>query len=226
MMNVVYVLIFIIIDMCLLLLSYKLFDKYGLIAMYILHIVLSQLTINIPIELFGFTTVVGSSLYAVLFLTIDMINEHYGKNTANKTVDSGVFVLIVFIVIISFIKLLIANNNDIYSNTFNQLFENQLRIVISDIVISYFLFQKLNIWIFNKIKKITASKYLWLRNNASTMISQLLTAIFFYQFAFAGIIPQKELWQIIITGLIIKLIITIFETPFLYLSCKITQNKK
>jgi uncharacterized PurR-regulated membrane protein YhhQ (DUF165 family) len=58
------------------------------------------------------------------------------------------------------------------------------------------------------------------------MVSQVLTAIFFYQFAFFGIIPQNKLWQIILAGLIIKLVITLFETPFLYLSCKIKPKNE
>ncbi len=225
-MNLCYLLIFIIIDMLLLLVTYRLFEKNGLIAMYVLHIILSQITINIPIKIFGFTTVIGSSLYAVLFLTIDMINEHYGKKEANKAINIGVCILIIFIIIIIGIKLIISGNEDEYSQTFNFLFSNQFRIVITDIVVSYFIFQRLNVWIFNKVKKITNNKHLWLRNNASTIISQILTAITFYEIAFVGTIKQSELWQIIAIGLVIKLVVSILETPFLYLSCKMKGRIK
>jgi uncharacterized integral membrane protein (TIGR00697 family) len=219
-------LIFILIDMCFLLLAYKYFGKSGLIAIYILHIIFSQMTINIPITIFSYTTVVGSSLYAVLFLTMDMVNEHYGKKSANEVVNIGVYILIIFMLILYFIKILIIKNADDISILFNKLFENQWRIVISDILVSYYIFQKLNILIFDEVRKITKEKYLWLRNNLSTMVSQVLTAIFFYQFAFFGIIPQNKLWQIILAGLIIKLVITLFETPFLYLSCKIKPKNE
>jgi uncharacterized integral membrane protein (TIGR00697 family) len=123
------------------------------------------MTINIPITIFSYTTVVGSSLYAVLFLTMDMVNEHYGKKSANEVVNIGVYILIIFIFILYFIKILIIKNADYISILFNKLFENQWRIVISDILVSYYIFQKLNILIFDEVRKITKEKYWWLRNN-------------------------------------------------------------
>lgn len=64
----------------------------------------------------------------------------------------------------------------------------------------------------------TKGKHMWLRNNVSSLISQTLIAVFFFQAAFAGTIPQNVLWGIIFSGLLIKWGICMLETPFLYMS--------
>ena len=220
-MNILFLGLFLLFDMSLVLLSFRLYGKTGLLVTYILHIFMSQLTINIPYSIFHYTTIIGSCFYAVLFLTVDMLNEHYGKEEANKVVNYGVFTLIVLFTIFFFIRLLIKENVDNYSIELLDLTKNQLRIIVVDILISYFLFQKVNVLLFDKIKARTGEKMLWLRNNVSTIISQVFTAIMFYELSFAGILSQKRIWQIIITGLIVKIIVSLFETPFLYISKKI-----
>ena len=219
-MNIIYFLI-LIIDMGLVLLMFHLYGKNGLLSMYILHIFLSQITINITYNFLGFSAVVGSCFYAVLFLTIDMITEHYGKKTANTTINIGVLTLISLLLLIYFVRLVLKTNTDSYSIYFLKLTDNQSRIIITDIFVSYFLFQKLNVLLFSKIKKITGEKMLWIRNNVSTIISQIFTAILFYELSFVGIMGQNKIWQLIITGLIIKIIVSLMETPFLYFSKKV-----
>ena len=189
--------------------------------MYILHIFMSQITINITYSAFNFSTIIGSCFYAVLFLTIDMMSEHYGKKDANCIVDIGVFSLIIMLIFIYFVRFLISKNSDDYSIYFLNLTNNQFRIIVTDIFVSYFLFQKINVLIYNKVKSITGEKLLWLRNNLSTIVSQVFTAILFYEFSFYGVLSQYKIWQIILTGLVIKIFVSILETPFLYISKKV-----
>lgn len=225
-MESVYLLLLIAIDMCFVLLMFHFFGKKGLITMYVLHIFLSQITINIPYRFLGLNSIIGSCFYGVLFLTMDMVSEHYGKEEANLTINSGICSLTILLVLIIVISNLIKLNVDNYSVEFLDLFNNQWRIIITDIFISYFLFQKINVLIFCKIKKLTNEKYLWLRNNVSTIISQIFTAILFYEFAFFGVMDQYKIWQIILSGLLIKIIISILETPFLYISKKVGVKVK
>jgi uncharacterized integral membrane protein (TIGR00697 family) len=84
---------------------------------------------------------------------------------------------------------------------------------------SYLISQHLDISIFNWIKKATKGKFLWLRNNASTLISQLIDSIFFTFVGLYGIVANDEnVWQIILFTYIIKVIIALADTPFIYLS--------
>ena len=71
-------------------------------------------------------------------------------------------------------------------------------------------------------------KYLWVRNNGSTICSQLLNAILFNVFAFGGIFEVNTLISVIISTFVLGLILAIFDTPFIYLARMIhekTDNK-
>ncbi|OEU83360.1 MAG: hypothetical protein BA873_00895 [Desulfobulbaceae bacterium C00003063] len=61
-------------------------------------------------------------------------------------------------------------------------------------------------------------KFLWLRNNASTIVSQLLDSILFTFIAFWGLLPTNEFFEILITTYLLKLIVAVVDTPFLYLA--------
>ena len=176
-MNILYLIGMILLDMSLVLIMFRLYKNNGLLLMYILHIFISQITINVTYNIFDFNIVIGSCFYAVMYLIVDMTNEHYGKAAANSIINIGVFTLIILFIFVYCTRFLIKVNSDDYSRSFLYLTNNQFRIIITDIFISYFLFQKLNVLIFDKIKKITKEKFLWIRNNASTIISQVLTAI-------------------------------------------------
>lgn len=217
---------FILIDLTMVLCTYKVLGKMGIVMMYIIHIIISQLAIKLQIQVLGLDIAIGSMAYAVLFLTMDMMNELYGKKNAMKLVDIGLATLITFLIIIYFIKYISINNDNGYINSFNTLLSNQWRIIASDIIISYCIFQKINVLIFDVIRKITGERLLWLRNNISTIICQIATAFLFYEFAFAGLLEQKIIIQIIIGGLIVKLFVTILETPFLYISKKIKPREE
>ncbi|MBT7337536.1 queuosine precursor transporter, partial [Candidatus Peregrinibacteria bacterium] len=63
----------------------------------------------------------------------------------------------------------------------------------------------------------------WLRNNGSTVISQFLDSIIFFGIAFYGVVPN--IWSLILTGYVAKLIVALLDTPFIYLSYKILQKR-
>lgn len=138
---------FTLIDLVLVLCSYKILGKIGIIMMYIIHIIISQLAIKLQIEVGNFEIVIASIAYAVLFLTMDMMNEIYSKKNAMKMVNIGLCTLVVFLIVSYFIKYIVAGYDNEYISSFNILISNQWRIIISDIIISYFIFQKINVLI-------------------------------------------------------------------------------
>jgi len=211
---------FILIDMILMLLTLKFFGKNGLITFYVAHVLLVQMTIKLQVDLFGFTAVIGSMLFAVLFATTDILTEHYGKKSGYKAVLLGALNLGIFILVVNISNMFVPSTTDSNKEVFAELFAGQWRISLSDLIISFLIFQSFDVWFFHKIEEWTKGKYLWLRNNGSTIISQTLVAILFFHFAFAGVIEQAVLWQIIWAGLIMKIFIALIDTPFLYLSYK------
>ncbi|MFA7371624.1 MAG: queuosine precursor transporter, partial [Sphaerochaetaceae bacterium] len=64
------------------------------------------------------------------------------------------------------------------------------------------------------------TRWLWLRNNASTMVSQLIDTLIFTTIAFVGIYPWEVLWQIMVTTYLLKWVVAALDTPFIYLAQK------
>ncbi|MEJ2654625.1 MAG: queuosine precursor transporter, partial [Acidihalobacter sp.] len=77
---------------------------------------------------------------------------------------------------------------------------------------------------FHYWKEKTGGRYLWLRNNASTMVSQALDSIIFVGIAFWGVFPWPEFFQILLTTYIMKFIIAAADTPFIYLAKHLTPR--
>lgn len=217
-MNELLLLSFVLADLFLCLLFFKYAGKMGLIAFYIIHIFLVQITIQMQFDVFGHTMVFGSALFAIIFLAIDVLTEHYGKDEGYKAVRLGSASLLLFLIIVTIVQYFEPSATNEITQEFGAIFGQQIRITLSDLLISYLLLQSFDVWLYNKIGILTKGKHLWLRNNVSSLISQTLIAVFFFQAAFAGVIPQDKLWDIIFHGLLIKWAICMLETPFLYMS--------
>ncbi|MCA1806732.1 MAG: queuosine precursor transporter [Actinobacteria bacterium] len=90
-----------------------------------------------------------------------------------------------------------------------------LRFVFAS-MIAYYISQTWDVWIFSKLKEKTEGKHRWLRNNASTMSSQLLDTVIFISIAFIGT-PGLNLGLMIVSQYVLKLIIAAADTPVFYL---------
>tara|TARA_B100000989_G_C19493260_1_gene450818 strand:- start:1153 stop:1548 length:396 start_codon:yes stop_codon:yes gene_type:complete len=85
-------------------------------------------------------------------------------------------------------------------------------------ITAYLISQTFDVWIFHKIKKITGNKYLWLRNNLSTMSSQALdTFIYTFVWVIAGELSFFTALSIALTKYIFKFFIAIIDTIFIYM---------
>jgi uncharacterized integral membrane protein (TIGR00697 family) len=90
-------------------------------------------------------------------------------------------------------------------------------------MIAYLLSQYFDVWIYNFIKKVTTNKYLWLRNNLSTILSSLIDNTIFSLLAWIILNPNPEILYKVITTYILgtyflRVMIALVDTPFLYLS--------
>ena len=219
-MNELLFLAFVLGDMTACLLMLRHFGKWGLITFYILHVIFVQLTILLQTDIFGITVAVGSMLFAVLFLCTDLISEHYGKKDGYTAVTLGAISLLLFLAVIQTSIQFVPSTTSSATATFISLFDGQLRVTLADLIISYCLFQFFDVWIFHKIREWTNGTKLWLRNILSTWVSQTFIAILFFQAAFAGTLEQSVLWQLILGGLAMKLLVALLDTPFMYISKK------
>ncbi len=98
------------------------------------------------------------------------------------------------------------------------------RIVLASMV-AYLLSQHHDVFAFHFWKRVTQGRFLWLRNNASTMVSQGIDTVLFITIAFIGVIPTNVLLNMIVAQYVIKIVIAIVDTPLCYLMVHLLKNK-
>ena len=80
-----------------------------------------------------------------------------------------------------------------------------------------------DVWAFNFWRRITKEKHLWLRNNASTLVSQAIDTFLFIFLAFYGVVPVIPL---ILGQYFVKLCIALLDTPVVYLFVHLIKKKE
>ena len=200
---------------------------FALVAVYT---VLMNIFVTKQFDLFGLAITGGNALYGALFLLTDLLSEHHGKKQALKAVGVGFAASVVFVVATQVLLAFTPNEADYTQEAMMTLFSVTPRILVGS-MLAYVISQTLDVWIYTRIRAWSGDKMLWLRNNGSTLISQLVdTFIFtavgltaFTWLPFDGIIPAELFWPVFVTTYIIKILMALLDTPFMYLSYKIKK---
>ena len=167
--------------------------------------------------LYSLTFTVGAFAYAITFVITDAISEVFGKDEANKLIYIG-WLSYGVVVVFSQIAMVLPSADFWQPN--QAAYETVLGIVpriILGSLCSYTVSQYHDIWAFHFWKKVTGNKYLWVRNNASTITSQFIDTLIFITIAFYGIVPNDILYKMIVSQFLIKLIIAVVDTPVVYI---------
>ncbi len=171
---------------------------------------------DISMPMVGVISISGSILiYSSTFLITDVMSELYGRKFAHQAVVGTA---------LCYPIVLIATQFSIHWDP-SQLYVNQAsfetvmnfagRVTIASLI-SYIVSQTFDVWAFHHIKQRTGEGKLWLRNNGSTIGSQGLDTVIFYGIAFYGVIPVDELVKLIIATYLLKIVIALIDTPFVY----------
>ena len=164
----------------------------------------------------------GVIVYASTFLVTDILTELYGKEYGKRAVITGLAANIV--AIISILIALRWTPAPFVSPEFEQSFERILgfapRIVIASII-AYIISQTHDVYAFHFWKEKTKGRFLWFRNNASTMVSQLIDTVIFITIAFYGVFGTNEVLSLIVGQYILKLMIAAVDTPFMYIAVEV-----
>jgi uncharacterized integral membrane protein (TIGR00697 family) len=206
-------------------LSYKLFGKIGLFIWMAIGVILANIAVMKTVKIFGMVTALGNVIYSSLFLTTDILNENYSKKEAQKAVWIGFFVLISVTILMQITINFIPDESDFLSEHITAIFDFLPRITVASLT-AYMISQTFDVFLFANFKKIYKGKYLWFRNNSSTIISQFIDTIIFTLIAFVGIFSWFVILQIFITSMIMKLVISFCDTPFIYWARSIHDKNK
>ena len=180
-------------------------------------------TVNLGFKVFIVSA--GILPYPLTFLVTDLISEIYGQKKANLVVFSG-FVASIFV--LSFLWLGAQFNsipNSIVDDfTYNTVFQNAWRLITASMV-AYLFAQFIDVRVFHFWKKLTKGKHLWLRNNGSTIASQLIDTTLVISILFVGVWDTDQILSAIIDGWIFKMLMALLDTPIIYVVIYLLKGK-
>ena len=201
------------------------FGKNGLYIAVILGIVLGNLqggkVSDLTVFGYTFTVSMGAIMYSGIYFATDLINEKYGRPAANEAVILGaianVVVMLTLVLSTYYLPSEIAKSSDEVHEAISILALYSPIFVIGSLS-AYLISQTFDVWLFHKLKTITQGKYLWLRNNVSTLSSQALdTFIYTFVWVLAGELTFVVAFGIALTKYIFKIFIALIDTIFIYL---------
>lgn len=178
-----------------------------------------------------FNLTAGAVIWPVVFVTTDIINEYFGKKGVRKiSFITAFFIAYIFFVIAGVTQLppapfwLDVNTPDAEGNpfninyAFNVIFRQGLGIIIGSLT-AFLLGQLIDVYVFQKLRKITGPRMIWLRATGSTLVSQFIDSfvvlgIAFYVF---GNWSWAQVASVGIINYVYKFSVAVLLTPVLYL---------
>ncbi|SFE90199.1 queuosine precursor transporter [Peptostreptococcus sp. D1] len=189
-------------------------------CVFICSLLIANIVAGKVVNLFGFIVPAAVTTYPITFLCTDVISEIWGKKEANLTVKIGIFIQLFSLILIAIaIALPSADFSIDYANNLKLVLGQNIRMVIASLI-AYIVAQTNDVFIFHKLKELNKGKHKWIRNNVSTMTSQLIDTAIFITIAFYGTVPNVLI--MVISQYVVKVILALLDTPFFYL---LTINK-
>jgi len=198
-----------------------------LLGIFITALVCANLVGTKIITLLGISVSVGIFAYPLTFICTDIVEEVRGRKITEQFVKIGIIAcLISFLLVYIGVSLPPAGRYTI-NESYVAVFSSSLRMIIASLI-AFVVAQYHDIWAFNFWKKKTNGKMLWLRNNLSTIFSQLIDTTLFMFIAFYHVTPKFSagfIATLIFPYWIFKVLFAFLDTPFVYLGVRWLKGK-
>jgi hypothetical protein len=201
---------------------YRLFGKAGLQVAIALAILMANLQGPKLTVIFGLQTSLGVIFYSSIFFATDVLSENYGKAAANKAVRMGFAVSVIVLIMLSLALLFLPSSNPETAefsasihNAFATIVNYTPRFIFGSLL-AYYISQHFDVWAFHKIKSLTGERWLWLRNNGSTMASQIVDTAIYSLVTWWGIVDLKTALALGAAKYLFKVVIAMIDTIFIY----------
>ena len=209
---------------------YFIFGTKGLYCFSIFATIVANIEVLILVDAFMMEQTLGNVLFATTFLITDIVSEVNGKKESDKLVNTNILTSIMFVIVSQMWLLYTPSANDTAMPSISALFTSVPRIILASLLV-YAVTQRFDVWLYHKWWNFTEKKFkskdkfLWLRNNGSTLISQAFNAVLYNLIAFAGVYPWETVGSIIATSYIIFIFTSLLDTPIVYLARRIYKKK-
>lgn len=209
---------------------YWLFGETGLMCMTVFATIAANIEVLILVNAFGMDMTLGNILFACTFLITDILSETAGRKMANRAVGIGIATSLLFIFVSQSWMLYVPSRNDWAAPVIRQVFANTPRLMFASLAV-YAVVQVFDVWAYHKWWGFTtrkfgnARRFLWLRNNGSTLISQFLNSLLFTFAAFCGVYDISTLFSIVFSSYAIFIVTSLADTPVVYLARRINEKR-
>ena len=219
-MNIIISIIYLLISFSLTILCYKKFGKIGLYIWMCLSVIICNIqTIKIS-EMFGLVISLGNISYGSIFLTTDILSEKYGEKDTKQAINLSFLTMIIFSLFMWIFLKYTPSSVDNSQEALETIFSYIPRITIGS-MLAYYISQNIDARLYrflkNKFNKI------WISNNISTLISQIIDTLIFVTISFFGLMTNQEIIELIFTMILFKVIIAALDTPFIYIASKFKE---
>lgn len=203
------------------LIAYRLFGRSGLFSMSVLATVFANIEVLILIDGFGMEQTLGNVMFASTYLITDILSENEGKEYASRAVWLGVFASVVMLLFTQYFLLYTPADADWASQHLRAIFSTTPRMLLASFL-GYIISQRFDVWLYHRFWDFTTQvtgdkkRLLWLRNNAATLISQVLNTAIFTLTAFGGWYDGKTLLSVMLSSYVIYIFTSLLDTPAVY----------
>lgn len=212
------------------LLWFVLFGEKGLMCWTVIATIAANIEVLIMIDAFGLPQTLGNVMFASTFLVTDILSEVSGKKKATQAVHIGILTSVSFILITQSWFFYTPNSEDFLSGSIREVFSNTPRLMIAGLVV-YAIVQRFDVWAYHFFWRLTERKsgdkrrFLYLRNNASTLLSQLLNTVLFTLAAFWGVFDIRTLLSIMLSSYVIFIFTSLCDTPIVYIARRVHEKR-
>lgn len=209
--------------------SYRLFGKTGLYAMTILATVFANIEVLLLVDAFGMQQTLGNVMFASTYLVTDILSENESKQSAQRAVWLGVFTSVIMLLFTQYWLLYTPAQADWASEHIRAIFSTTPRMLLASFI-GYLVSQRLDVWLYHRWWDFTtrrtgdSRRFLWLRNNGSTLISQIINTAIFTLVAFTGWYDAGTLASVMLSSYVIYIITSLLDTPVVYLARRMNEK--
>jgi uncharacterized integral membrane protein (TIGR00697 family) len=194
-----------------------------LLGLFVTLLVLMNLLGSKLTTIFGVSVSVAIFMTPLTFLITDIVGEVEGKKAAKEFVWIGFVMLLVTLGFTLFsVGVSPAARFLELNDSYTKIFEISARFTFAS-MIAFLVSQLHDVWSFDVIKTSTKGRFLWLRNNVSTMLSQAIDTLLFMFIAFYHITPAYTVGFILSLALpyyLFKIAFALLDTPLIYAGVK------
>ena len=170
------------------------------------------------VEFFGHETNTGNIFYASVFLATYFMIERYGKREGIRSIWIGVIFVFFFAVLTQLAIAFVGSpSTAALNNALSTAFSGSLRLAFASLF-AYIFSQSFNVYLYIQLKERFAHWQVWVRANVANAAAQIVDSIAFFIIAFWGVVAPSNVWDVLITGYVVKVVYMMLASPLLYVN--------